>query len=77
VAIGTGLNLRDYPPEAVLTGVEWSPRMLEQARARAEGLGHEVDLHHGDAEALPFADATFDAVVCTYSLCAIPMSTGP
>jgi len=31
-----------------------------------------VDLHTGDAEALPFDDATFDTVVCALSLCTIP-----
>jgi SAM-dependent methyltransferase len=31
-----------------------------------------VDLREGDAEALRFPDASFDTVVCTFSLCAIP-----
>jgi signal transduction histidine kinase len=34
--------------------------MLEIARARAEGLGSDVDLRIGDAQALDFADASFD-----------------
>jgi ubiquinone/menaquinone biosynthesis C-methylase UbiE len=31
-----------------------------------------VDLREADAQALPFPDACFDTVVCTFSLCAIP-----
>jgi ubiquinone/menaquinone biosynthesis C-methylase UbiE len=72
VAIGTGLNLAHYPDEVHLTGVEWSPAMLDIARHRAGQLGREVDLRHGDAQALGFPDASFDTVVCTFSLCAIP-----
>jgi ubiquinone/menaquinone biosynthesis C-methylase UbiE len=72
VAIGTGLNLGFYPESIRLTGIEWSPAMLEQARRRADELGRAVDLREGDAQALPFPDACFDTVVCTLSLCAIP-----
>jgi ubiquinone/menaquinone biosynthesis C-methylase UbiE len=72
VAIGTGLNLPDYPDEVRLTGVDYSAGMLELARQRAATLGRDVELHLGDAQALDFADASFDTVVCTYGLCAIP-----
>jgi ubiquinone/menaquinone biosynthesis C-methylase UbiE len=72
VAIGTGLNLGHYPGGTQLTGLEWSPAMLQIARERAGQLGLAVDLRQGDAQALDFADASFDTVVCTFSLCAIP-----
>jgi len=72
VAIGTGRNLVHYPDEVRLTGVEWSAAMLDIARHRAGQLGREVDLRQGDAQALEFPGACFDAVVCTFSLCAIP-----
>ncbi len=72
VAIGTGLNLPYYPAEVRLTGIEWSPAMLAQARRRAEELGRPVTLREGDAQALPFPDASFETAVCTLSLCAIP-----
>jgi ubiquinone/menaquinone biosynthesis C-methylase UbiE len=72
VAVGTGLNLTCYPPEVRLTGVDLSPGMLAIARRRAAELGRPVDLREANAEALPFADASFDTVVCTLSLCAVP-----
>ena len=72
VAIGTGLNLSHYPDHVRLTGIEFSPAMLELARRRAAELGRRVDLREGDAQALEFPDASFDTVVCTYGLCAIP-----
>ena len=72
VAIGTGLNLAHYLPEVRLTGIELSPAMLQIARRRAAELGREVDLREGDAHRLDFPDGSFDTVLCTFSLCAIP-----
>jgi ubiquinone/menaquinone biosynthesis C-methylase UbiE len=72
VAIGTGLNLPFYPGEVQLTGIDFSPAMLGIARRRAEQLDRAADLREADALALPFPDASFDTVVCTFSLCAIP-----
>lgn len=72
VAIGTGRNLAFYPPGVRLTGVELSAAMLDIARRRADELGMDVDLREADAQALPFGDGSFDTVVCTLSLCAIP-----
>jgi ubiquinone/menaquinone biosynthesis C-methylase UbiE len=72
VAVGTGLNLHAYPPDVRLTGIDLSEGMLALARARARDLGRDVELRQGDAHALPFTDAVFDTVVCTFGLCAIP-----
>lgn len=72
VAVGTGLNLPLYPAAVRLTGIDISPAMLGIARDRAGNLGRTVDLREADAHALPFPDASFDTVLCTFSLCAIP-----
>ncbi|WP_219418099.1 class I SAM-dependent methyltransferase [Pseudonocardia nigra] len=72
VGIGTGLNLEHYRDDVALIGIDLSPAMLTIARQRAEELNTAVELRVGDAEALEFADASFDTVVCTFSLCAIP-----
>jgi ubiquinone/menaquinone biosynthesis C-methylase UbiE len=72
VAIGTGLNLPHYPAGVTITGIELSPAMLAIARKRAADLGRDVDLHTGDAQALPFPDEAFDTVLCALSLCTIP-----
>jgi ubiquinone/menaquinone biosynthesis C-methylase UbiE len=72
VAIGTGLNLEHYPPDLHVTGVELSHKMLAIARRRAHDLGRQADLRVGDAEALNLPSVSFNTVVCTFSLCAIP-----
>ena len=71
VAIGTGLNLPHYPPGTRLTGVDLSPVMLAAAATRAADLSLSVDLSEATAEHLPIADASFDTVVCTLSLCSV------
>jgi SAM-dependent methyltransferase len=48
---------------ADVTGVDYVPLLLERARARARAEGLAVELVEGDAECLPFGDATFDAVL--------------
>ena len=72
LAGGTGLNLGHYPSDVRLTGIEFSPAMLDVAKRRAAELGRAADLRLGDAEQLEFDDESFDTVVCTYSLCTIP-----
>ena len=72
IAVGTGLNLPYYRDDVRLTGVEFSPAMLELARKRANELGRNVDLRPGDAQSLEFPDASFDTVVITLGLCTIP-----
>jgi SAM-dependent methyltransferase len=46
-----------------VVGVDYVPPLLDRARARALAEGLPVDLVEGDAEALPFEDASFDAVL--------------
>jgi ubiquinone/menaquinone biosynthesis C-methylase UbiE len=72
VAVGTGLNLPFYDQQVRLTGIDFSPAMLAIARDRARQVGRVADLQEADALALPFSDASFDTVVCTFSLCAVP-----
>ncbi len=72
VGVGTGLNLDSYAEDVTITGVDLSPAMLEHAQRRAAASGRKVTLQVGDAHRLEFPDASFDTVVCTLSLCAIP-----
>ena len=72
VAVGTGRNLAFYPDDVRVTGIDFSPAMLEVARRHAAELGRQVALREADAQALPFPDASFDTVVCTLGLCGFP-----
>ena len=72
VAVGTGHNLPYYRDGVDLTGIDLSPVMLGRARERAARLGLRAELSEGDAQALRFAEASFDTVVCAMALCVIP-----
>ena len=72
VAVGTGKNLPFYPASCTITAVDVSPAMLEVARRRAGKLGLRVDFRVMDAEKLEFADASFDTVLSSLTLCTFP-----
>lgn len=66
VATGTGWTSRLVARRgASVVGVDFAPDLIEAARASAAATGLSVDYQVGDAEALPFADGEFDAVVST------------
>ena len=73
VGVGTGLLLAQYPAAARIVGIDISDEMLEIARQRARELPHmTIDLQWMDAEALTFADESFDCVVLPYVLSVTP-----
>lgn len=53
-----------------VTGIDQSPDMLAQGRRAVDqaGLGDRITLIRGEAERLPFPDASFDALTFTYLL---------
>lgn len=65
VACGTGIVAREGAKRgAVATGLDRNAGMLAVARRVAP----QVDWREGSAEKLPFPDASFDAVTCTFGL---------
>src|SRR5438309_2131513 len=49
-----------------VTGVDFVPALLERARERAAAERLQIAFHEGDAERLPFPDASFDVVLSTF-----------
>ncbi len=72
VAVGTGLNLAYYRDDVRLTALELDPGMLDVAAVKAAAADRPATMLVGDGQCLPFADASFDSVVCTFSLCGFP-----
>lgn len=72
VCCGTGdfaFSLRDaVGPGGTVTGVDFSERMLEVARRKAERSGRDVLFQWGDATALVFPDNSFDAATVGFGI---------
>ena len=70
---GGGLNQRFYDPARISSyaGVDPSLKGLDFARAEAERKGWSHDIRAGTGEDIPFATASFDTVVCTFTLCSV------
>jgi ubiquinone/menaquinone biosynthesis C-methylase UbiE len=67
LATGTGITaIAARERGASVTAVDLTPQLLEVARRKAAEAGYDdIDFCEGDAEALPFADASFDVVLST------------
>lgn len=73
VATGTGnAALAAARHDCEVVGVDYVPALLERARERAGAERFDVEFREGDAEALPFEDDAFDAVVSSVGVMFAP-----
>jgi SAM-dependent methyltransferase len=69
IGCGIGTLLADMAAAGyACSAIDRSPQMVAatRARLRRKGLLARTPVHNGSAQALPFADASFDAVVSTF-----------
>jgi SAM-dependent methyltransferase len=57
---------------AAVTGLDYVPKLLAGAEARAQAEGLTIAFQLGDAEQMPFGDASFDVVLSTYGVMFAP-----
>src|SRR5690349_10809563 len=73
IGFGTGHNLPFLPATvSSLRAVEPAGLGVALAKDRIAAAGVPVEVVGLDGQALPLADASADAVLCTWSLCTIP-----
>jgi ubiquinone/menaquinone biosynthesis C-methylase UbiE len=73
VACGTGnATIPAAQTGATTTGVDLTPELFDAAAQHAAEAGVEVNWVEGDAEALPFDDASFDIVLSTFGVMFAP-----
>src|SRR5262245_60641896 len=78
VGCGSGAITREIArrvgTNGLAVGLDQSPTLLAVARELAEeaGVGDRTEFREGDALGLPFADRSFDAVVCVTVLSHVP-----
>lgn len=71
IGAGTGANLPYYPQSAQLFALEPNPHMRRRFSDAALRANRGVRVIGGVGERLPFADASFDTVVTTLTLCMV------
>ena len=73
VGVGTGINLSLYPPTCQVTGIDFSPSMLQKAHERvAKKDLRNVRLFEMDAGEIQFPDDSFDIVYAPYLINVVP-----
>jgi len=73
VGFGTGHNLPCYPSGVErVVGVDPSGESGKLAKKRIEKVSFPVEFIQLEGEQIAAPDASFDSVVCTFSLCTIP-----
>lgn len=70
---GGGINMEFYDPARIksFAGLDPSPALLDRSREAAQAKGMSADIRAGIGEAMPFADASFDTVLVTFTLCSV------
>jgi ubiquinone/menaquinone biosynthesis C-methylase UbiE len=73
IGIGSGLNLAHYGEHVCsITGLDPHAELTAKAQERANRLSTPVALLKISGESIPAEDASFDTIVCTWTLCSIP-----
>lgn len=73
IGCGGGLNQRFYDAGKVtaFAGIDPGAKLLDFAREEVARKGWPADLRESVGEAIPFADASFNCAVCTFTLCSV------
>ena len=78
--VGTGSGGNIAIPAAAggakVVGLDVTPELFDHARRHAADAGVEVEWIEGDAQELPFADASFDRVISTFGAMFAPNHAG-
>ncbi len=72
VGVGVGSNWPYLSSEIEYVGIEPNEAMLKRALKHGREEGRSMDLRPIDVQAMPFPDASFDAVVATLTFCSVP-----
>lgn len=72
VAVGTGQDIRFFPPGKDIVGIDISPRMLEKAAHRAAGYAGSLKLLQMDVRQPGFSDHSFDQLITSCTFCSVP-----
>lgn len=71
-AIGTGVDIKHFPPDQSIAAIDISDKMLRKAEKRARQYRGHLVLCRADAQDLKFPSESFDTVVTSCTMCSVP-----
>ena len=72
MALGTGLDIRLFPPGMDITAIDISPKMIERAKGRIAAYQGDLDARIMDVHDLEFEENSFDQVFTACTFCSVP-----
>ncbi len=72
LAVGTGLDIERFPSGQDITGIDISPKMLEQAKGRVAAYDGTMNVMAMDVHHMSFPDNHFDQVFTSCTFCSVP-----
>lgn len=72
VAVGTGVDIAQFPPGLEIVAVDINREMLRRAEKRRKTYKGDLKLVEADVSDLKFADASFDTTVTSCTFCSVP-----
>lgn len=72
LAVGTGLDIKCFPPGQNITGIDISPKMLEKAKPRVDAYAGKMTIHEMDVHDMRFEPGSFDQVFTSCTFCSVP-----
>lgn len=72
VGVGTGIDIKHFPPGHSIAAIDISEKMLAKAEKRARQYPGNLALCRADAQNLKFPSASFDTVATSCTMCSVP-----
>jgi ubiquinone/menaquinone biosynthesis C-methylase UbiE len=72
LALGTGLDIPNFPAGCNITAIDISPKMIEKAQARIKTYPGDLIAHVMDVHDMNFPSNTFDQVFTSCTFCSVP-----
>ncbi|MEE8349630.1 MAG: class I SAM-dependent methyltransferase, partial [Acidobacteriota bacterium] len=66
------LDFALFPPDLDIVAIDFSPRMVEQAKLKAAQYPGHLEVVEANVEELEFPDESFDTVVTSCTFCSVP-----
>lgn len=70
--VGTGKNIQFYPDEIEIYAIDFSKKMLQQAKKKAKNYENNIKFLEMDIQNLNFLDDYFDVIVTSCVFCSVP-----